>query len=179
MSSRCVAEISSVRRDRDTNLFCIITFINQPFETSWPRSTTRRLACILRERGRVCPIEFFMRSVDLPSNAMPQESVSRWSKFITLADEKPITVCDSRPVDTKYLFFRNKWVAVKKNRDKYLAQFCFYRKKIFRRKIREETDKIKYEILLRGCEVEFSSRSVIYNESSIVFISAFLLYFLS
>lgn len=43
MSSRYVAEISSVRRDRDTNLFCIITFINQPFETSWPRSTTRRL----------------------------------------------------------------------------------------------------------------------------------------
>lgn len=139
MSSRYVAEISSVRWDRDTNLFCIITFINQPFETSWPRSTTRRLVdsrCLhFSERGRVCPIEFFMGSVDLPSNATPQESVSCWSKFITLADEKPIIVW-FQASRYQILVFRDKsrlWVAVKKNRDKYLAYFCFYRKKIFKK----------------------------------------------
>lgn len=135
MSSRYVAEISSVRWDRDTNLFCIITFINQVGLGQRRDDSSTLDACILRERGRVCPIEFFMGSVDLPSNATPQESVSCWSKFITLADEKPITVW-FQASRYQILVFRDKsrlWVAVKKNRDKYLAYFCFYRKKIFKK----------------------------------------------
>lgn len=132
MSSRYVDEIGSVQWGKDTNLFCIITFINQPFETSWPRSTTRRLIvsrCLhfTGERAGVSDRILRGKRLDLPLNAMPQESMSCWSKFITLLDEKAITMW-FQASRYQILVFTDKWrlwIAVKKN--KYLAYFCFYR----------------------------------------------------